>query len=107
MPASDLGVLEPLRRNPRSNQPNQSPREAAVLWSGYASSGSATFLRHRGWRSPSGWLDADADELLDLSAVPFIDSSGLKAIVTAGRMAGSRGRNLTLHPVMATIVAGL
>lgn len=46
-------------------------------------------------------LDADTDVLLDLSAVPFIDSSGLKAIVTAARMAGSRGRKMTLHPVMA------
>ena len=46
-------------------------------------------------------LDAGADVLLDLSAVSFIDSSGLKAIVSAARAAGLRGQLVTLHRVMA------
>jgi anti-sigma B factor antagonist len=41
------------------------------------------------------------DVLLDLSAVSFIDSSGLHAIISAARAAGSQGRELTLHPVLA------
>jgi anti-anti-sigma factor len=52
-------------------------------------------------------LDADTDVLLDLTAVSFIDSSGLNAIVTAARMADSRGRTMTLHPVMTRQPRGL
>jgi anti-anti-sigma factor len=52
----------------------------------------AEVLRHE--------IDLGRDVLLDLSAVSFIDSSGLHAIISAAHAARSRGRELTLHPVL-------
>lgn len=45
-------------------------------------------------------LASGRDVLLDLSAVSFIDSSGVHAIVAAVRSARSRGRELVLHTVL-------